>query len=203
MQNVSKHVVGSMSIDDYAVIRAEIDAQTDRGAAIIACSLLEEHLNWSIDKCFVELSPKTSKRIFEGPLGSLFNRSYIGYALGLYDRDAREEIIRIGEIRNHFAHKIAPIDFADDAVAETCDKLRYPTLHRDIIGSNASNREKYLHSCWILRALVTNEIRKRNELKSPNHEVLLGVLAEALLGSLPHDRSSERPSKNHLRKKKR
>jgi hypothetical protein len=192
MRDVSKHVVGSMSIDDYAEVKAEIDAQSDRGAAIIACSLLEEHLNWSIGKCFVELSPKTSKRVFDGPLGGLFNRSYIGYALGLYDRDAREEIIRIGEIRNHFAHKIAPIDFADDTVAEGCSKLHYPTLHRDIIGANASNREKYLHSCWILRSLVVSEIRKRDELKSPNHEVFLGVLAESLLGSLPHDRSSER-----------
>lgn len=192
MVEPTKYVVGSMEIDDYAAIKAEIDAQTDRSAAVIACSLLEEHLKWAIGKCFVELTPQTSKRVFDGPLGGLFNRSYFGYALGLYDREAREEIIRVGEIRNHFAHKIAPIDFADDVIAEHCNNLRYPKLHRDIIGRDASNREKYLHSCWILRALVSSEIMGVDRLKTPNHETILEVLAESLIGSLPHDRSGER-----------
>lgn len=181
--------IDSMGLEGYLAIKAEIDSQSDRGAAVIACSLLEEHLKWAIDRCFVELTADTSKRIFEGPLGPLFNRSYLGFALGLYDRNAREEIILIGTIRNRFAHKIAPINFSDDEVDQLCGRLFYPKLHKSELGDGASNREKYLHSCWILRALVTAEFKGIDRLKSPDHSRWLEALAESVVSSLPHDRS--------------
>jgi hypothetical protein len=193
MVDEPKYAVGLMSVEDYATIKTEIDAQTDRGAAVIAGSLLDEHLRWAIDCKFIELSASTKKRIFEGvgPLSNFEGRRLIGFALGLYDRDAREELKTIGEIRNRFAHTVAPIDFRDGIVVGKCDRLIYPKLHTVAIGSTAPNREKYLHSCWILRALVTSQVTVEGKPSGPNHENLLEALAESLAGSLPHDKSAE------------
>jgi hypothetical protein len=71
----------------------------------------------------------------------------IGYALGLFDRDAREELKTVGEIRNKFAHTIAPVNFNDGLIAKLCDNLIYPRLYAQVFGEQCISREKYLHSC--------------------------------------------------------
>ena len=183
-----------MGLKDYAIIKAEIDAQTDRGAAVIAGSLLDEHLRWAIDCAFIELSSSTAKRIFEGvgPLSNFEGRRLIGYALGLFDREAREELKTVGEIRNKFAHIIAPVNFNDRLIVTLCDNLVYPRLYAQVLGDNPSAREKYLHSCWVLRAVVTNQVTAEDKPDCPISARLHEALAESLVGSLPHDKSSER-----------
>src|SRR5690606_10842426 len=98
------------------------------------------------------------------------------------------------KIRNRFAHTVAPIDFSDPKISTTCDDLIYPRLHSDIIGASAPHRERYLHSCWVLRALVTHSVMGEDKPDGPSQRHLLEVLAESLIGSSPHDKSSgQRP----------
>ena len=82
--------------------------QTDRGAAVLATSLLDEHLKWAIDRLFVEMSNKDSRTIFDGtgPLSTFKARTDMCFALGLIDQSSRRGLGIVGRIRNRFAHRV-------------------------------------------------------------------------------------------------
>jgi DNA-binding MltR family transcriptional regulator len=127
---------------DIKAIYDEIDAQTDRGAAIIAAAILDDFLSDLIKKRLV-LTPKIEQRIFNfdtGGLASEYTQKIdLAFSIGLFNQKIFEDLRLIGKIRNRFAHKIDPITFSDPEIAAWCQ-----TLHNKGIGKTP--RDKYLIS---------------------------------------------------------
>lgn len=60
----------------------------------------------------------------KGFLGPLMNRASLAYCMGLISKTTYQNIQRLAEIRNLFAHSHTAIDFQDAEVAEQCRQLK-------------------------------------------------------------------------------
>ena len=112
--------------DVHAIID-ELDAQTDRGAAIVGAGLLDDRLmraiNVSLD---ATLSKRERQELFDGPtapLGSYSARVRIARAIGLINESLASDLRTIGKVRNKFAHYLDIREFRDLRIAENCRTL--------------------------------------------------------------------------------
>lgn len=103
----------------------ELPKQRDRGAAIIATAILEEHLLLAIQSR-IERHEHTEKKMFtnDGPLSSFSTRIDFGVLIGLYDEFVQRRLHLIRKIRNNFAHNMEPTSFKSQ-VAQ-CARLNPP-----------------------------------------------------------------------------
>lgn len=107
--------------------------ESDRGAAVLAAALFEHRLQGLIERRFVNCDKKV-QRLFL----SFRAKIDLAYALGLYDRETRDALHVVLEIRNKFAHSPDPMGFDHQEIAAECRKL-------DVAVQDPDNfREQYL-----------------------------------------------------------
>lgn len=118
---------GTLGDSKYDALGEEINKQRDRGAAIIAFAVLEDHLVALIKSKLIRDST-IEKKVFRGygPLGSFSARIDIGFLLGLYDKDLHRELHCIRKIRNEFAHDLSPLTFKSKKIRDLCRLLELP-----------------------------------------------------------------------------
>jgi hypothetical protein len=105
-------------------ILEEIEKQTDRAAALIATSYLEDRLVEAI-KARTVRDQNVEKDMFRnsGPLGSFSAKIDLGFMLGLYDGVVRKMLHTVRDIRNEFAHVAQPRDFNSQRIADLCKNI--------------------------------------------------------------------------------
>jgi hypothetical protein len=135
----------------------EIDRETDRHAAILAGSLIEDALTQAIEGCFVPLSNTKRVGLFEGfgPLATFAAKIEIGHALGLFGNETRLDLHRIKSIRNKFAHVLTPLTFASPEVAKNCSFGALDVL--DALPPARKNRVAYTGTVYHLAAELLRE----------------------------------------------
>jgi hypothetical protein len=140
---------------------AQIDAeQNDRGAAILACTFLENALEIAISRR-LSGSGKIFDRLFlnEGPLGTFDAKILIADALDIYGTLTRQNIITIKHVRNAFAHCSIPIDFSTKEIAVACDSFALPSpnpqRYRDSLPFDTA-RSKYTTICEVTATAFIN-----------------------------------------------
>lgn len=119
----------------------EFNKESDRGAALVAASMLDEQLQEILSSFLVE-SP-TSKELlvgFNAPLGTFSARAAAALSLGLIQENEFKEIALIRKIRNEFGHGWKPISFESGRVADLCRQLPWlgPAEHE--AGANVRAR---------------------------------------------------------------
>lgn len=94
------------------------NAETDRGAALVAASMLDERLQ-EILKAFFLKSQEASDLLtgFNAPLGTFSSRASAAFALGLVQKNEFNEITLIRKIRNEFGHGWEPMSFSSNRIA--------------------------------------------------------------------------------------
>jgi hypothetical protein len=124
------------ALNNYLPIVQEMELADDRTAAIVAASLVENNLALVIIKRLREpLDDVEIKRLFDergAVLSTFADKIDIGFALNLYDKMARDDLHRIREIRNQFAHHLEVRNFDHTDVSGKCDALnasRYFPIH--------------------------------------------------------------------------
>jgi hypothetical protein len=102
--------VRDLDADTATVI--EIEEQTDRAAAIVAGSYLEDFLAAMIRSTFTQ-DDKVLNQFFNGmgPLATFSAKIDMAYLLHLVDEDNRKRLHQIRRIRNEFAHDFSPLKF--------------------------------------------------------------------------------------------
>jgi hypothetical protein len=60
----------------------------------------------------------------DGPLATFARKIQLGYAMGLYETELRDDLTRIKDIRNDFAHSVIPICFNTQSVRDRCLTLQ-------------------------------------------------------------------------------
>lgn len=115
---------------------AEIERQEDRAAAIIAAAFFEDRLTLAIRERLVN-DPRVVNPLLKGtgPLASFSAKIDLAYLLGIYGAPTRATLHTIRNIRNEFAHNLAPLTFESQKIKDMCATLYNPDLMGRIGGA--------------------------------------------------------------------
>ena len=104
----------------------------DRVIGVMGGALVDYWLGRAIFTRLREMNSAEQELLLEsnghGPLASFFSKIWVGFALNLYDEGARNDLVKIKNIRNLFAHADEHVDFTTDDVVQLCAELSAPKL---------------------------------------------------------------------------
>ncbi len=102
----------------------EVFGASDRSAAIVGAAYLEDKLTDCIGSRLVD-DKATCEKLFKPnkSIGNLGVKADLGFLLGLYGEETRDDILRIATMRNWFAHWSDHTTFATREVRVECEKL--------------------------------------------------------------------------------
>jgi len=112
---------------------AYIMKESDRGAAVMAASLVEKALEDAIRSRFAAPEGDVADSWFEGinaPFRTFAAKISLGRALAIYGEHMERRLSLIKNIRNAFAHRMIPLDFTHPTLVEACLELT-PQPERD------------------------------------------------------------------------
>jgi mannitol operon repressor len=111
-------------IEQLGKFLASFNKESDRGAALVAASMLDDRLEQILIGFFVESSAaKDLLSGFNAPLGTFSSRASAATALGLIQENEFKEITVVRKIRNEFGHGWEPLTFESESVAVHARKL--------------------------------------------------------------------------------
>lgn len=131
---------GSYSLEGHPHLRpflafmSELSKETDRGAALIATSYIDDMLRQTIAAFLID-SPASALLLegFNAPLGTFSTRIAASAALGLISEREANEANKLRKIRNLFAHHVH-VSFDDQNVRDLCRNLEMAAQdHGDVI----------------------------------------------------------------------
>ncbi|MES2753400.1 MAG: hypothetical protein V4659_01915 [Pseudomonadota bacterium] len=115
-----------LSVDDLEAAWDELEESSDRAAAIVGAAFVEEELVQLIQASLVRPSDKAGLFYSDGALFRTFlGRIRAAYALGLIDDPERDDLDRIRDIRNQFAHSLKTLSFEHADLQATCRLFAY------------------------------------------------------------------------------
>jgi len=124
-----------------SAISVELEKQDDRGLAILSVAYIDHLLKDLLVSIMDSGEEESYKLLFDdnyAPLGSLGAKITLTYCLGEIDKDQRQDLRRLKDIRNLFAHQLLDISsFEDEIIQKECQKLKsaiidgIPSNHRD------------------------------------------------------------------------
>jgi hypothetical protein len=110
--------------EEFAAALAAIKTESDRGVAILAAALVEDSLLDAINAWLLNTDDRNALYHDIGaPFGTLRNKTVAAYALGICDKDMRDQIDIIRSIRNQFSHALRSIDFKNEDIVDLCSRL--------------------------------------------------------------------------------
>lgn len=114
--------------DDISLLLREIESTNDRSTAIMGSSFLDHFIGLAITSRLRPISRTLQDKLFEGsgPFATFSAKINVGFALSLYEDEARHDLHLIRDIRNDFAHSMTPRRFGDIDIRKLCDQLRSP-----------------------------------------------------------------------------
>ena len=109
------------------VLDAEFSGASDRAAAIIAASVLDDTLRELLEAGLVPERPSGIDPFAPGQeLGSFMSRAKMAFLFGLIDDSERKRLALVAKIRNEFAHLAQEMSFSSSRVADRCRELSPP-----------------------------------------------------------------------------
>lgn len=170
----------------------EFEKESDRAAAILAVSLIDESLFTLLKSYFIP-SANSNDELFEGgnaPLGTFSSKITIAHRLGLISSNLARDIHLLRKIRNSFAHDIYGCNFENGSV-----KNRILELDKSITIASLDNfREAYstavnkevvkgargdflILSGFLLKA-ITDKLEETTTFNEPEKEFCYSELVE-------------------------
>lgn len=105
-------------------IANEIFGGSDRTLAIILAAEVERFLEFAILAKFTNKEDVDKLICQDGLLATFSRKIQIGYAMGLYNSEERDDLNCIKDVRNDFAHSVMPICFNTSSVKDRCLTLK-------------------------------------------------------------------------------
>lgn len=128
---------------------ASLRKESDRGAALVAASMLDERLHEILEAFLAEVPCSRDLLVgFNAPLGTLSARAMSAYSLGLIQRNEFEEISLMRKIRNEFGHGWEPLSFESESIAALAQQL--PWLGPSDQESGSTLRSRFSFAIAIL-----------------------------------------------------
>ncbi len=163
-------------VDEVFEFRHFLDAETDRGCALMAAAYLADQLEVLLRRTFVDDKDVNDELLRPlGPLGSFSGRIEICYALGLLPNQTRRDLHLIRKIRNDFGHVAKVLTFAEPAISARCGELRH-----SVYEAEARPRAKFTNAVLGVCGAIRNAIKAASQPDVPGdydmQEVKRGVL---------------------------
>jgi mannitol operon repressor len=134
--------VAEPELQELSEFLSNFNKESDRGAVLIAASLIDEWLAKIIQSFLAEV--RASNDLLLGPnapLGTFAARTKIAFSLGLIQDNEYSEIEIIRKIRNEFGHKWKDVGFSNPKIKLLCDRL--PWLGPLEIEENSDSRSRF------------------------------------------------------------
>ena len=111
------------TLADYKSMVVLFQNESDRGAAVLAGSYVENHLGLYLESKMID--PSVAERIFssDGPLSTFSQRIDFAQAFGFLSKAQCADLHLIKKIRNHFAHHPKEASFNDKPVSDWVEHL--------------------------------------------------------------------------------
>jgi DNA-binding MltR family transcriptional regulator len=108
---------------DYRLMLILFENESDRGAAVLAGSYVENHLGLYLRSRMKD--PSVAEQMFssEGPLSTFSQRIYLAQAIGFLSKEQCADLHLIKKIRNYFSHHPKEASFNDKPVSDWVDNL--------------------------------------------------------------------------------
>lgn len=134
--------------ENERAVSEQLDRDSDRAAAVIAGSMVEERLRTAIlARC--QHVPKLEARHFHpsGAFGSFSIAIDLALMFKIISREAYNDLVVLKNIRNAFAHRLDIKDFQTQSIADKCKNLKMIETHvaelGTAIGSNIVSFDIY------------------------------------------------------------
>ena len=115
--------------DDFDKIERHLKKGSARSVAILASAQVEAELSLAVLSSLKRIDKGTVSALIgaaegHGALTTFYQCIHVGFALGLYNEDLRDDMNTVRKIRDVFAHARRPIDFNEPEILEACHKLK-------------------------------------------------------------------------------
>ena len=178
-------VIGSETV---ALSNAIHDTESDRGCALIAGSITENSLEQILRTRLIPLGKEKMDELFgfDGPLGTFSSKIKIAYAFGLIDVKIRDDLDRVREIRNTFAHSKVAVEFATPEISRACAGFVHalPEILKEQVKGNP--RQAYITTVMTLTHVATLAMefltsgRQRRESQPLSYDVAVALRGKFL-----------------------
>jgi DNA-binding MltR family transcriptional regulator len=155
-----------LNIDNYINLVREFHSETDRAAAVIAGSFIENFLaKYLLSHMTKE---KDCSELFSGfgPFSTYAQRVETAFAFQLIPMVMYSDLKKIGSIRNLFAHSPIETSFSTDEICSWCSQLStkhfYPVAGSEK-NKNMDNRNRYLLAISTVIGKMHNKMLEENK----------------------------------------
>ena len=129
---IEKNLLAEFQLDQLDQdMLAEMSEQSDRGAAIVAFAYLDDLLRKVIQSRLHNYKHKGEdiwKTMFTGagPLATFSARRRLALMLGIIGLETYDDLGRLSQIRNEFAHRRSRRTFKSQRIRDLCEALKIP-----------------------------------------------------------------------------
>lgn len=111
----------------------------DRSIVIVGIAFIEDIMLYCLENFFPSNS-STVKRLLShrGPIGTFSAKTDLLYSIGLISKVIKQDLDKLGQIRNEFAHKTT-VSFDDEFISKLCFELKW---HETVMMMKAPNDSK-------------------------------------------------------------
>jgi hypothetical protein len=129
------------SLKEPAEETAFYNHDSNRAVAVIWPAIVENRLTDAI-RASLRPDKKVADEMFSpsGALGTFGQKIRLGYMLGLFETDLRDDLTQLSKIRNAFAHRVDITSFEESPVKDRMDAMRIVTVHRELLRSLQSEK---------------------------------------------------------------
>lgn len=142
-----------VSDKDLAAVLSTLSAESDRGAALVVGSLLDNAMGrFFFDLCKLNAGREVAEKLTgaTGPLTTFNQRIVIAHAFNYVRREAYRNLQAIRDVRNHFAHHPLSANFNDSEIVKAVERIRFvgdEALFSFAFGDGV--RPRYVTACLI------------------------------------------------------
>ena len=136
--------------DEVQAFRDTLDAETDRGCALMSAAYLDSQLEELIRASLVDDSKIADEFLSQSkPLASFSSRIDLAFLLGRIGKMVHRDLHLIRKIRNDFGHTSTPLDFTHPPIAARCREM-YHCFRED----DAHPRKRFTNTVLVVLACV-------------------------------------------------
>jgi len=143
----------SLDFPDAQARFMKLRDETDQAIALVGAAMVDDALKRAITRTMRDLSKEELSRLFEntGPLATFASRIAVAYAIEVIRPKFRDDLERVRDIRNVFAHAVVDVTFVTPEVLEVCASLHMPETVAAVAGwSFDQAKDRYLVTVWNL-----------------------------------------------------
>jgi len=122
------------SLEDKAEELAFYQHDSNRAVAVVWPAIVENRLTDAL-RSYMRPDRRAADEMFSpnGALGTFGQKIRLGYMLGLYEKDLRDDLVLLSRIRNAFAPRVDITSFEVSPIRDQMDRMTVLKVHRQVL----------------------------------------------------------------------